>query len=206
MGGFPVLTVVTFLPLAGAILLLFIRREQENLIRLVSLAVTGVTLLIALALPLSFDFGNAEMQFVSYTNRGAPLSVGFNVRAGGFFSGDRVTLEPNIRYRIGETFNAELSWNYNDIDLKTPESEPFKINVGILKLAYSFTPKISLEALIQYDDRSNATAANFRFAWLQSASSGLYVVYNELQRDDDFGMREKGRELILKYSYIFDLL
>ena len=63
MGGFPILTIVTFLPLAGAILLLFIRREQENLIRLVSLGVTGVTLLIALALPLYFDFGSAEMQF-----------------------------------------------------------------------------------------------------------------------------------------------
>ncbi len=64
MSGFPILTIVTFLPLAGAILLLFIRREQENLIRLVTLAVTGVTLLISLALPLYFDFRSAEMQFV----------------------------------------------------------------------------------------------------------------------------------------------
>jgi NADH-quinone oxidoreductase subunit M len=50
--------------LAGAILLLFIRREQAGLIRMVSLLVTGVTLLITLALPLSFDFASAEMQFV----------------------------------------------------------------------------------------------------------------------------------------------
>ncbi len=63
MGGFPILTIVTFLPLGGAILLLFIRREEENRIRLMSLAVTGVTLLIALALPLNFDFASADMQF-----------------------------------------------------------------------------------------------------------------------------------------------
>ncbi|MEE9153895.1 MAG: NADH-quinone oxidoreductase subunit M [candidate division NC10 bacterium] len=60
----PLLTIVTFLPLAGAILLLFIRRDKEGLIRRVSLVVTGVTLLISLALPLSFDFGSAEFQFV----------------------------------------------------------------------------------------------------------------------------------------------
>lgn len=59
-----ILTIVTFLPLAAAIVLLFIRREQERLIRVVSLAFTGVTLLITLALPLSFDFQSAEMQFV----------------------------------------------------------------------------------------------------------------------------------------------
>jgi len=64
MGGFPILSIVTFVPLAGAILLLFIRREQENQIRMVSLLVAGVTFLITLALPFSFDFASAEMQFV----------------------------------------------------------------------------------------------------------------------------------------------
>ncbi|MEE9172484.1 MAG: NADH-quinone oxidoreductase subunit M [candidate division NC10 bacterium] len=64
MGGFPILSIVTFVPLAGAVLLLFIRREQENKIRMVSLLVAGVTFLITLALPLSFDFASAEMQFV----------------------------------------------------------------------------------------------------------------------------------------------
>ncbi len=152
------------------------------------------------------DYDNAEMQLVAFTNRGAPLSAGIEAKVGGFFSGDRVTLEPDIQFRIGETFNSSLEWSYNDIDLKNEGGEPFTINVGILKLAYSFTPKISLEALIQYDDRSDAVATNLRFAWLQSASSGLYVVYNELNKDDLLRNRETRKELIIKYSYIFDLL
>ena len=41
---------------------------------------------------------------------------------------------------------------------------------------------------------------------LQSASSGLYLVYNELSREDLLRNREKRREFIVKYSYIFDLL
>ena len=119
--------------------------------------------------------------------------------------GDKLTLEPTIRFRIGETFNSELSWNYNDIDLNEPNGS-FRINVGILKLAYSFSPKISLEALVQYDDRRDATATNLRFAWLQSANSGLYVVYNEADQEALPGFRDRRKELIVKYSYIFDLL
>ena len=86
------------------------------------------------------------------------------------------------------------------------ERELAGVEDAILKLALSFTPKISLETLIQYDDRSDVVATNLRFAWLQSASSGLYVVYNELNQDDLLRNRETRKEFIIKYSYIFDLL
>ena len=148
----------------------------------------------------------SEMQLVMFSNRGAPLSAGLRVNAGGFFSGTRVSMSPDISFRIGETFNSSLVWNYNDIDLKNEGGEAFRINVGILRLAYSFSPKISLEALIQYDDRSDAVATNLRFSWLQSASAGFYLVYNELNQEDLLRGRDKRKALTLKYSYIFDLL
>jgi len=157
-----------------------------------------------IVLPGNYD--NAEMQLVMYTNRSAPLSVGMQIWAGGYFSGDRVTLEPDIQYRIGDRFNASLSWNYNHIDLDNGSGGPFDINVGILKLSYAFTPKISLEGLFQYDDRTDAVATNVRFAWLNSASSGLYLVYTESDMDDLLNRRQTSKELIIKYSYIFDLL
>ncbi|MFQ5848671.1 MAG: NADH-quinone oxidoreductase subunit M [Candidatus Methylomirabilales bacterium] len=62
--GFPLLTIVTFLPSAGAVVLLFIRREREDLVRKVSLLFTGVTLLVALALPFAFNFQSGDVQFV----------------------------------------------------------------------------------------------------------------------------------------------
>ena len=127
------------------------------------------------------------------------------MRAGGFFSGDRLSLQPTIRYRISETFTTELSWNYNDIDLDTPDGD-FEVNVGQLRLSYSFTPKIALETLIQYDDRDDSVASNIRFSWLQSANAGLYIVYNELSNDEDFPGDDTRREFIIKYSRIIDLL
>jgi hypothetical protein len=150
-------------------------------------------------------YDNVEAQLVFYTNRGAP--VAFNMRAviGGFFGGDRVALTPTLRFRLGDTFNGELGWSYNDIDL--PEGA-FETNLGRLRLSYSFTTLINLQALIQYNDRDDIWAANLRFAWLRTANSGLYVVYNQNQdlHGSGFGWTRKERSLIIKYSYLFDLL
>jgi hypothetical protein len=150
-------------------------------------------------------YDNAEAQIVFYTNRGAPVAFNMRTVAGGFFGGDRVSLTPSLRFRIGDAFNAEFSWNYNDIDL--PEGA-FEANLGLLRLSYSFSTLINLQALIQYNDRDDMWGANIRFAWLRTANSGLYVVYNENQdlHRSGFGWSRKDRSLIIKYTYLFDLL
>ena len=51
---------------------------------------------------------------------------------------------------------------------------------------------------------SETWGTNIRFSWLRKASSGLYVVYNEVD-ERGVGALPTGRQLILKYSHIFDL-
>jgi len=63
MEAIPILSIVTFVPLVGALLLLFIDKENAGLIRGVALATTVVDLLASL--PLFFFFENThELQFV----------------------------------------------------------------------------------------------------------------------------------------------
>ena len=59
---FPVLTVTTFLPLAGALLILFIR--DEVWIRWLALATTVITFIISLPIYKHFDKASYKMQFV----------------------------------------------------------------------------------------------------------------------------------------------
>ncbi len=151
------------------------------------------------------EYDNEEVQFVLITDRSAPISFDITARIGGLFGGDRVNLEPSLNFRTSEKFRAELSWNYNDIDLPVAGGD-FNINIGRLRLSYSFTPKMTLQALVQYDDRSDLIATNLRFAWLQSANAGLYVVYNEVDREGLLGFVRPQREIIIKYSRIFDVL
>src|SRR3990170_3770150 len=58
------LTAVIFLPLAGALLLVFLPRENHRLLRNVTFAVTLVEFLLSLPVAILFDGSTAAMQFV----------------------------------------------------------------------------------------------------------------------------------------------
>lgn len=150
----------------------------------------------------SYDDG--EVALALFTDRSAPLSLQVSSKIGGLFGGDRLELEPVLRYRVGETFSSELSWVHDDIDLGVGKA--FQVDVGRLRLSYSFTPRILLQALVQYDKRAELVATNLRFAWLFSGDTGLYVVYNEVDEDSPMAPAEPRREFIIKYSHRFDLL
>jgi hypothetical protein len=75
-----------------------------------------------------------------------------------------------------------------------------------LKATYSFTPRLLLQALIQYNSQLAQLSANIRFAWLSRSGTGLFVVFNE-NRDTDApcsGEQVLGRALIVKYTRQFD--
>jgi len=148
-------------------------------------------------------YDHSEFQFVFFTDESKPFSFRLRSTVGGSFGGDRVSIAPSIEYRIGETFSSELSINYNDFDLPVPGGQ-FTANLARLRLSYSFTPKMMLQALVQYNERDDSIGTNIRFSWLQFASSGLYLVYNELD-ERSVGAQPTGREIILKYSHIFDV-
>ncbi len=62
-----------------------------------------------------------------------------------------------------------------------------------------------LQLLTQYNEQADTLSSNLRFSWLQSANAGLYFVYNEID-ERGVGALPRGREFVIKYSRIFDLL
>jgi len=62
--SFPWLSVVTFIPMLGALLLLFIDGENKNIIRVTTFAIGVVDFIISIPLFFMFKSGTAEMQFV----------------------------------------------------------------------------------------------------------------------------------------------
>jgi len=144
-----------------------------------------------------------EVQLRLNTNESAPLSFSIRATVGGKFGGNRTSISPKVRYRFGDKFSSSLSVNYNDFDLPV-EGGQFSVTLTQLNLSYSITPKILLQALLQYNDHDEVFGTNLRFSWLRSANTGFYLVYNEV---DEQGVNAvpKGRELILKYSFMFDV-
>jgi hypothetical protein len=149
--------------------------------------------------PGSYD--NVEGQLVGITNQAAPLSLEVDLNAGGFFDGSRVRVAAELRARIGDTFNAYADWTRNDVSLGGGR---FVTNLLRTRLSYSFTPRLYLQALLQYNDRIDNWSTNLRLGWLHSANTGLFVVYNENRETAEWGMRD--RSLTLKLSRLFDVL
>jgi NADH-quinone oxidoreductase subunit M len=77
--NFPILSVVTFLPLAGAILLIFLNKEKKDLLRYITLAITIITFLISLSLYFNFNAQTPDPQFVE---KSGWLGYGINYHLG----------------------------------------------------------------------------------------------------------------------------
>jgi NADH-quinone oxidoreductase subunit M len=74
-----ILTVVTFLPAAGALLLLFVPRRQDAMLRVGALLVTVATFVLSLPLYLRFDAASADYQFEQFARWMPSLGVGYHV-------------------------------------------------------------------------------------------------------------------------------
>ena len=148
-------------------------------------------------------YDHTEGQFLVRTNQGVPVSVNMRATIGGFFGGDRVRLRSSLNLRKGETLNTELSWDWNDIDLP---GGSFVTNLAGARISYSFTPRILVQTLIQYNDRADIWSTNLRFSWLQQANTGLFVVYNDTRGLAGLTPDGGGRSLTVKYTQLFDIL
>jgi hypothetical protein len=151
-------------------------------------------------------YENEEAQIAFNTDRAKWLSFDCMTFAGGFFGGSRVSTAPAIKLRKGDTFSAEIQWSRNDISL--PDGG-FRTNLIRTRLSYSFTPRLFVQSLVQYNDRDNVWSMNFRFTWLQTANTGLFVVYNDSRNIFDPLQSIPGipaRSLTVKFSHLFDIL
>lgn len=137
------------------------------------------------------------------SNLGAPVSVSGRVEIGDFYTGHRVSTIETVTARKGPTV-VTLRLSYDNVHL--PEGDFTNTLVGV-KFGYSFSPRMYLQSLIQYNDQSGNIEGNFRFGWLSAAGTGLFIVYNDIERTSRFGRMSGSEEraFIVKFTRLLDL-
>jgi NADH-quinone oxidoreductase subunit M len=86
MSDFPLLTVVTFLPIIGALFILMIRGQEQEVARnakSVALLTSGVTFLVSLAIYFNFDATTANFQFVEKVAWMPSLGINYHMGVDG---------------------------------------------------------------------------------------------------------------------------
>jgi len=153
------------------------------------------------------SYNNLDWQFRANTNTSAPLSASIGWDAGGFYTGTRVGPNATVTYRFQDRLVTSVRVNYFDVRLN--DTDKFTTAVVGLSGTYSFTPRIYLATQIQYNDDTENLSSNVRFGWLDTAGTGLYVVYNDTEHFGSFATTgisagPQQRQLIIKYTRQFD--
>ncbi len=118
---------------------------------------------------------------------------------GPFYNGIKNGGRVQFTYRKGAAFTSSLVLDYNDVRL---DQGNFTRTLIGARLGYNFTPKVFLNSLVQYNNQARAWTANARFGWLNTAGTGLFVVFNDGEEADSFfrWVRPQARSLVLKYT------
>ncbi len=149
-------------------------------------------------------YDHREAQLVLITNQGRKVSISSRALLGGFFGGTRRNVSTTFRLRANEALTTELNWSYNDVHLPNGD---FVINLIRTRLSYSFTPRLYIQGLFQYSDSAgDLWSANLRLGWLQSANTGLFIVFNDVSESSQPFHNSLGRTVTVKYSRLFNVL
>jgi hypothetical protein len=147
------------------------------------------------------EHGGYRFRMNAFTDRRKWLSSQLRWDVGTFLTGTQNSPNVNVLIRRGGRFTVDTNWTYRSISL--PEGA-FHTNLGNMRVTYNFTPSVFLQSLVQYNDRTDRWSANLRFHLLETAGTGLFVVYNNTESLE--GLGPINRAFIVKYVRQFDLL
>ena len=146
------------------------------------------------------DYEWDTWQFRYDSDQSKKVSFTGSYYTGGFWSGDRDRYQVGLQLNPTYKFQTELNLTRNDVDL--PEGA-FIVDLVGARVNYSFSKRMFLNALIQYDSDNDEMLSNIRFNFMPKPLSDLYLVYNE-RRDMD-NNQVLDRAITLKLTWVFPL-
>jgi hypothetical protein len=132
----------------------------------------------------------------SYTSdRSRWISGNARLTVGEFWSGRITGVDTGARIRVNERLAGSFEWSANRASLPQGRLET---TLASLRLDYSFSTRMFVSALVQYNSTTRALLSNVRFNVIHRPLSDVYVVFNRASgnalTDTD--------ALIIKYTHL----
>ncbi|MFO7866337.1 MAG: DUF5916 domain-containing protein [Candidatus Aminicenantes bacterium] len=122
-------------------------------------------------------------------------------RYGGFYGGNGKMVNLITGFRPFSNFYSEFNIIYNDIDL--PQGA-FVNHLLRNRLIFSFSKKLVLMSLIQWNSDIDELNMNIRLHFIYKPGSHIYVVYNEQSMVNDLSPGMMERALAIKVNHLFN--
>ena len=135
------------------------------------------------------------------TSTQAPVVWNTILSIGQFFSGTRKGGNTTLSFQLGGALAGALGLEYNRIELPGPEGK-FDATLLSSRVGYSLSPTLYIQSLIQYNTQMAVWSGNLRFGWVDTAGTGLFIVFNERQSERLAGLTEGllERTVSIKFS------
>ena len=147
------------------------------------------------------NHGGLRVTYRANTDRRKPVFGRVQWDVGRFLNGDQSSPLVQLILRDSGRLSVDTTWRHNSITL--PQGA-FRTNLGNMRVTYNFSPSVFVQSLLQYNDRTDRWSTNLRFHWLETAGTGLFVVYNDTESLN--GLGPINRLFIVKYVRQFDIL
>lgn len=143
-----------------------------------------------------YNFSSFEMSFES--DRRKVFSYSIEPGFGGFFNGNRYSLETGFDIRLQPKVRIGFNAQYDRIALPQPYSSA---DIWLIspRVGITFSKSIFWSTLVQYSNQRDNLGINSRLQWRFAPLSDLFIVYNDNYSVDLFAPRF--RSINLKLSY-----
>lgn len=145
--------------------------------------------------PGRYDFNEFFVWYMP--DPGAVIGLTGRFAIGDFYSGTTQSFRMGATIRPNERLNAQTTLTHNRYRL--PEGD-FNTNLLSSRINYSFSTRLFVNALIQYNSDARQWSTNVRLDFIHRPLSDFFLVYNDQRdsRNGDF----LNRALIAKLTYL----
>jgi len=130
-------------------------------------------------------------------DQSAALSFNGRVGTGDFYDGTKQSYQFGPTVRLSSRLNSTVTWSRNVIALRSGE---YTTDLISSRMNYSFSTRMFLNALLQYNTDANQWTSNVRFNIIHRPLSDVFLVYND-RRDRTSGALVD-RAVIAKMTYM----
>jgi len=149
--------------------------------------------------PGEYRFQRARMELELPRQNRVSGWLGFST--GAFYEGRRDAASLGGRVEVSPRLSLEPRVSVDRVDLPFGD---FTATLAGGRVAYTFSPRAFVSALVQYNSLDSALDTNVRLRWEYVPGSELFVVYSDGRHTRDDGMPGlRNRSLVVKLTRLF---
>ncbi|WP_346860659.1 DUF5916 domain-containing protein [uncultured Draconibacterium sp.] len=143
------------------------------------------------------------------TPRTKKVVASFGIDGGGFYDGKQFSANFEPEFNVSSSLQLSAFYQLDKVKFSNTNQQ-FTNNLARLKATYMLNTKLSMSALLQYNELENILITNYRLRYNPRDGNDFYLVLNDLRFVDKTDLSPEppaylNRTIVLKYTHTFRL-